>query len=176
MKGAKLYPTSDSFDIGSKEAYEFYSFCERNNLPIVIHFGVTIGRKSDLIKGNPLMLSRVLSDFPKINFIISHFGAGFFREVLMLKYKHENLFVDSSGTNNWIPYQDNFYILKDVFKKAIQVFTPQGIIFGTDTRIFPEGYRENILNQQRGILDELNLTNSDKEDIMFNNAKRIFRI
>jgi len=176
MKGVKLYATGDGFDVGCADMYPFYEYCQQNNVPIVIHFGVTIGMRSNLMAGNPLLLSRILKDFPKLNFVIAHFGAGFFREVLMLKYRTDNLFVDTSGTNNWIPYQDNFLILKDVFRKAIEIFGPQKIIFGSDTRIFPDGYRENILSEQIKILDELNLSSADKEDIMSNNARRVFNI
>jgi predicted TIM-barrel fold metal-dependent hydrolase len=176
MKGVKLYATEGRFDVGSKEAYPFYEYCQKNNVPIVIHFGVTIGMRSDLRTGNPLLLSKVLKDFPDLSFTIAHFGAGFFREVLMLRYKQNNLSVDTSGTNNWLTYQDNFMALKDVFKKAIEVFTPQGLVFGTDTMIFRDGYRKNILDQQIGILDDLGISQKDKEDIMYNNAKRIFKI
>jgi uncharacterized protein len=175
MRGVKLYATNDGFDV-SCDCNPIYEYCEKKKLPIVIHFGVSIGGKSDLFHGNPVMLSRVLRDYPTINFTIAHFGAGFFRELLMLKYKQDNLFVDTSGTNNWIEYQDNPFTLKDVFKKTIKIFTPKNIIFGSDTRIFPDGYRQNILNEQRGILDELNLKDEDKEDIMYNNAKRVFNI
>ncbi|MDD5193213.1 MAG: amidohydrolase family protein [Candidatus Nanoarchaeia archaeon] len=175
MRGVKLYATNDGFDV-SCDCNPIYEYCEKMRLPIVIHFGMTIGGKSDLFHGNPVMLSRVLRDFPDINFTIAHFGAGFFRELLMLKYKQDNLFVDTSGTNNWIDYQDNVFSLKEVFKKTIKVFGPKNIIFGSDTRIFPDGYREHILKEQKGILDELMLSENDKEDIMYNNAKRVFNL
>lgn len=173
MSGVKLYASGSGFDVGDKKYYPIYEYCDKNNLPIVIHFGVSIGQAADLRYGNPVLLSRVLRDFPKVKFIIAHFGAGFFREVLMLKYKQKNLFVDTSGTNNWMVNQDTELTLKYVFKKAIEVFTPQGIIFGTDTRIFPDGYREHILKEQMQVLDELNVSEKDKEDIMYNNANRI---
>ena len=94
----------------------------------------------------------------------------------MLKYKQDNLFVDTAGTNNWIEYQDNPFTLTDVFKKTIKVFTSENIIFGSDTRIFPKGYRENILKEQSGILNKLKLPKKDKENIMYNNAKKIFNL
>jgi len=176
MSGVKLYPSGAGFDVGDAKCYPLYEFCEKNKLPIVIHFGVSIGRAADLRYGNPVMLSRVIRDFPNVNFTIAHFGAGFFREVLMLKYKQDNLFVDTSGTNNWMVNQDLELTLKYIFKKTIEVFTSKGIIFGTDTRIFPDGYREHILNAQLKVLDELNLKQEEKEDIMHNNAKKIFNI
>ncbi len=173
MSGVKMYPSQQGFDVGSSKCYPIYEFCEKHKLPIVIHFGVSIGRTADLRYGNPVMLSRVLRDFPHINFVIAHFGAGYFREVLMLKYKQDNLFVDSSGTNNWMVHQDLPLTLKYIFKKSLEVFGSKGIIYGSDTRIFPHGYREHILNEQMKVLNELNLKKEEKEDIMYNNAKRI---
>ncbi len=172
MKGVKLYATSGEFNVGAKEAWPFYEYCEKNSIPITIHFGVTIGPTADLYLGNPIHISRVLSEFPDIRFSIAHFGAGFFREALMLKYKRENLYIESSGTNNWLLHQDNFLTLKDVFRKSIDVFGVQHILFGTDTRIFPDGYREHILKQQQDILKELKLNEGEIEDIMYNNANR----
>ena len=171
MKGVKLYATSGEFNVGADEAFPFYEFCEKNKIPITIHFGVTIGGRCDLYTGNPIHLSRVLGEFPDLKFSIAHFGAGFFREALMLKYKMDNLYIETSGTNNWLPHQDNFLTLKDVFRKSIDVFGTQRMMFGTDTRIFPDGYREHILKQQQDILMELKLKNSEIEDIMYNNAK-----
>ena len=176
MKGIKFYATNDGFNVSCADCYPIYEYATKNKLPIVIHFGVTIGGRSDLVHGNPVLLSRVLREFPDVNFIIAHFGAGYFRELLMLKYKQDNLFVDTSGTNNWIDFQDNPFSLKDVFQKTIKVFGSENIIFGSDTRIFPNGYRENILKEHLGILNELKLSKKDKENIMYNNAKRIFNI
>ncbi len=176
MKGVKLYASEGEFDVGSKEAYPFYKYCEENQIPITIHFGVTIGISSDLRTGNPLLISMALKDFPELRFTIAHFGAGFFREVLMLRYKQPNLAVDTSGTNNWLVHQDSNMTLKDVFRKAIEVFTPEGLIYGSDTTIFPDGYRDHILKEQTDILKELGLQKADIDKIMYGNAKRIFGI
>ena len=173
MSGVKLYASSGGFDVGDAKCYPVYEYCEKHKLPIVIHFGVSIGRMSDLRYGNPVLLSRVVRDFPKINFVIAHFGAGYFREVLMLRYKQENVHVDSSGTNNWMVNQSYPITLKDVFKKSIEVFGSKGIIFGSDTRIFPNGYRDHILKEQTDVLDSLCLKEEEKEDVMCNNARRV---
>ncbi|MEM0200795.1 MAG: amidohydrolase family protein [Candidatus Micrarchaeaceae archaeon] len=173
MSGVKLYATNGQYNIGSNKTFPFYEYCENNQIPITIHCGVTIGPTADLFTGNPIHISRVLSAFPELKVIIAHFGAGYFREVLMLKYKRENLYIETSGTNNWLPFQDNFLTLKDVFKKSLEIFSPERIIFGTDTRIFPDGYRTSILNEQKRILDELNVSNNDKEKIMNNNMSKL---
>lgn len=173
MSGVKLYATNGQYNIGSDKTFPFYEYCEKHSIPITIHCGVTIGPTADLYTGNPVHVSRVLSAFPELKVSIAHFGAGYFREVLMLKYKRENLYIETSGTNNWLPFQDNFLTLKDVFKKSLDIFGPEKIIFGTDTRIFPDGYRTGILNEQQKILDELNVSKSDKEKIMYGNISKL---
>ena len=65
MRGVKLYATNDGFDV-SCDCNTIYEYCEKMKLPIVIHFGMTIGGKSDLFHGNPVMLSRVLREYPNI--------------------------------------------------------------------------------------------------------------
>ncbi|MGC8479571.1 MAG: amidohydrolase family protein [Candidatus Micrarchaeia archaeon] len=175
MSGVKLYATNGQYNVGSDKTFPFYEYCENNNIPITIHFGVTIGPTADLYTGNPIHISRILSKFPELNVIIAHFGAGFFREALMLKYKRENLYIETSGTNNWLPYQDNFLTLKDVFKKSIDIFGVDRIIFGTDTRIFPDGYRTKILKEQESILKELEVSVNDKEKIMYSNINKLLK-
>ncbi|MGM0568250.1 MAG: amidohydrolase family protein [Elusimicrobiota bacterium] len=175
MKGFKLYPSMLAFSVADKKAYPLYEYCSKNSLPVIIHFGVTIGPRADLRYGNPLDLSPVLSDFPKVPFVIAHFGAGFFREALMLAYKRDNLFFDTSGTNNWLLYHPGKLSLVDIFKQSIDVLGPEKIIFGTDSRLLIDKYRSGILNKQRNILSSL-LKPEDVDLVMGGNAKQVYKI
>ncbi|MCH7567851.1 MAG: amidohydrolase [Nanoarchaeota archaeon] len=174
-KGLKLFATSSGFDVGDERAYSVYEYCEKNEIPIVIHFGVTIGRTSDLDLGNPLRLSKVVSRFPKLKFIIAHFGAGFFKEALLLMYKNENVYFDTSGTNNWLEYSPFGWTLKDLFRISLNAIGSKRILFGTDSHRMSEGYRENILKEQMEIVKEL-AGEEGVEDIFYNNAKKVFGI
>ena len=173
--GVKLYATSGGFDVGDEKAFEFYECCEKNDIPIIVHFGVTIGRNSDLVLGNPLRLSKVISRFPKLRFIIAHFGAGFFKEALLLMYKNENVYFDTSGTNNWLEYSPFGWTLKDLFRISLNAIGSKRILFGTDSHRMSEGYRENILKEQMEIVKEL-AGEEGVEDIFYNNAKRVFNL
>ncbi|MFQ5559422.1 MAG: amidohydrolase family protein [Nitrospinota bacterium] len=175
MKGVKLYPPLKRFSVADKRAYEVYEYCNTSRIPIVIHFGITIGPKCDLRFGNPLDLSPVISDFPKLPFIIAHFGAGFFREALMLTYKKDNVYFDTSGTNNWLCYHPHSLSLTDVFKQTVSIVGADHVIFGTDTRLRPDPYRLELLTQQKSILNLL-LTRQDVELVMGKNADRIFKL
>lgn len=175
LKGLKLFPSERGFSVADKKLYPAYEYCNRNNIPVIIHFGVTIGPKSDLRFGNPLELSPVLNIFSDIPFIIAHFGAGFFREALMLTYKKENVYFDTSGTNNWLCYHPGGLNLGDIFKQTLDIVGPKRIIFGTDSILSSSKYRVEILNQQKSILNNF-LKSKDVELVMGENAKRVYNL
>lgn len=175
MKGVKLYPSMRAFSVADKSLYPLYEHCAANSLPVAVHFGVTIGPRADLRYGNPLDLSPVLGDFPSIPFVVAHFGAGFFRESLMIAYKRDNLFLDTSGTNNWLCYQPGGLSLSDIFRQAVKSLGPEKIIFGTDSRLIIDSYRTKILRQQRRILNDL-LKPADVELVMEGNARRVYNL
>jgi len=52
--------------------------------------------------GDPLAVSRLALTFPQLPFIVPHFGAGLFREALMLADQCPNVYLDTSSSNRWI--------------------------------------------------------------------------
>jgi len=176
FKGIKLYPVSGKFHLNDKKALWVFEFAAEKNLPIVIHSGVSLGYDSDLLFGNPLEIDAVARDYPDLKIGFAHFGTTFFREALMLAYSRENIFLDSSGKSGWIKFLPYKADLKSVFEKALEVFGSDRILFGSDTRIFPEGYRKQVLEQQLQILQELELNDSEIKKIFYGNAKRVFKI
>jgi len=174
-KGLKIFATTEGVDIADQKAFRVYEYCEKNNIPVVFHFGVSIGRSADLNLGNPLKLSPIVSRFPDLKCIIAHFGAGFFKEALLLMYKHENVYFDTSGTNNWLEFSPFGWSLEDLFRISLNAIGSKRILFGTDSHRMSEGFRENILKEQKKILEKL-LTPEEVEDVMYKNAKRVFGI
>ena len=174
-KGVKLYATSGGYDIGDERSYPFYKYCEEKGVPIIIHFGVTIGKTSDLNLGNPLRLGNAVNRFPKLKFIIAHFGAGFFSEALLLMYKHDNVYFDTSGTNNWLDFSPFGWTLRDLFRISLKAIGSKRILFGTDSHRMSEGFRKNILREQMEIVREL-AGEGGVKDIFYNNAKMVFNL
>ena len=58
----------------------------------------------DVRFGNPLDLHALAADFPGVPFIIPHFGAGLFREALLVADLCPNVYLDTSSTNRWMSY------------------------------------------------------------------------
>src|ERR1035441_1168379 len=120
---------------------------------VFVHCGVlTVGVRRklglpslfDMRYSNPIDLHAVAMEFPRVNFVIPHFGAGYLREALMLCDLCPNVYLDTSSSNSWIRYQPESLDLKSVFRKALEVAGPRRLLFGTDSSFFPRGWHAQI--------------------------------
>jgi len=173
LSAVKLYAPAYRVYLNDRVVYPIYEAAAESNLPIIIHFGITVGTFNDLMFANPLALSAPGRDFPEVTFIIAHFGAGFLREAMFLAYHTDNICVDTSGTNNWRLYVPGEPALEQVFRDALRTFGARRILFGTDSTIM-SGYRKMIVEEQIGVLDRLDLSDEDRGLILAGNARRIF--
>ena len=175
LSGLKLYPPTQRFLPIDRALYPVYEAAAEAGLPILFHFGITVGTFYDLSYASPLPLSAPVKEFPDVTFVIAHFGAGFFRETLFLAYHTENVCVDTSGTNNWRDYYPGNPSLEQIFRDAIRAYTPKRILFGTDSTVWG-GYRHHILKEQVEILGRLDLSEEDRAAILGGNARRVLRL
>ena len=173
--GLKLYPTTTGFLHSDRSIYPVYEECRYLGIPVLFHLGITLEYDSDLRFANPIELHPVLKDFPDIPFIVAHFGAGYFREVLLLAYHVNNLYVDTSGKNLWSNYLPYRITLAEVFQRSLEVLGPERLIFGTDSRMLSRGYRKVVLEEQLAILRKLELSNEEISLIMGANMMRLIK-
>ena len=178
FKGIKLYPSSwKDLKVYDEACYPVYDACKRNDMLIFLHFGITIGGQADLRNGNPIDIQVPSRDYPELNFIIAHFGAGWFREVLLMQYQADNVYMDSSGSNSWMKYLPYDLDLKMIFRKANQAGGSNKILFGTDSTFFPRGWRFNVLESQvaacRELLADDIIKEEDISNIFHENIKRL---
>jgi predicted TIM-barrel fold metal-dependent hydrolase len=147
---------------------------------VFVHCGVlTVGvRKKlglnspfDMRFSNPLDLHAVASRYPKLPFIVPHFGAGLFREALALADLCPNVYLDTSSTNSWMRYEE--FDLKSVFRRALAVAGPGRLLFGTDSSFFPRGWHRGILEEQSHMLTALDLTASDARLVLGENLEKL---
>jgi predicted TIM-barrel fold metal-dependent hydrolase len=182
LKGVTLFPAMHHFHAYDERVYPLYQVAAELGIPVFIHFGVlkvTIRDKLglpnvfDLRYADPIDLHKPAIDFPSVNFIVPHFGCGYFREVLMLGAQAPNVYVDTSSSNTWLTYMPSQLDLKTVFDKTLQVFGPGRTLFGTDSNVFPRGWRQDIFRQQVEILRELHTTREAVELILGGNIARL---
>jgi hypothetical protein len=180
LRGVCLFPAMHRFSVQDERLQPIYQLAADHRAVVFVHMGVlTVGvrkklglaSKFDMSFSNPIDLHRVALEFPNVNFVIPHFGAGYFREALMLGDLAPNVYLDTSSTNSWVKYQTPALSLREVFAKAIEVFGAQRLLFGSDSSFFPRGWNRPILDQQVNVLKELGLAEQDTAAILGGNLQ-----
>jgi uncharacterized protein len=147
---------------------------------VFVHCGVlTVGVRRklglpspfDMRFSNPLDLHAVALRYPRTPFVIPHFGAGYFREALMLADLCPNVFLDTSSSNSWMRYEA--LDLKTVFRRALAVAGPDRLLFGTDSSFFPRGWNRAVFDEQTAVLADLGVSAADAGRILGGNLWKI---
>jgi uncharacterized protein len=128
----------------------------------------------DMRYSNPIDLHPVALHFPQIRFIVPHFGAGYFREALMLADLAPNVYLDTSSSNRWMAYDPSGLDLRTVFRRALDVVGARRLLFGTDSSFFPRGWHADIFEQQTKALYELALDEPEVRMILHDNLVNLF--
>jgi predicted TIM-barrel fold metal-dependent hydrolase len=183
LRGLCLFPAMHGFSVQDEALRPIYNIVvNRPHTVLFVHMGVlTVGvrrklglpSKFDMRFSNPLDLHRVAMEYPAINFVIPHFGAGFFREVLMLGDLVPNVYLDTSSSNGWIKYMLPETSLRDVFRKALDIFGPARLLFGSDSSFFPRGWNRLIFDVQVKALEELAIDSDAARAILGGNLTRL---
>ena len=149
---------------------------------VFVHCGVlTVGVRAklglpspfDMRFSNPIDLHAVALAFPKLRFIVPHFGAGYLREALMLCDLCPNVYLDTSSSNNWTRYQPEFPSLPQVFRRALDVAGPERLLFGSDSSFFPRGWNKAIFDSQVQALQHVGVSGVDAQRIFGGNLERV---
>lgn len=127
----------------------------------------------DMRYSNPIDLHGVALRYPQLTFVLPHFGAGYFREALMVADLCSNVYLDTSSSNDWVKYQLPDLTIRDVFRRALDVVGPRRLLFGSDSSFFPRGWVKGVFGTQARVLEELGVGKNDAELIFGANLRRI---
>src|SRR5436305_6528114 len=121
---------------------------------------------------NPLDLHAIALRHPRTPFIVPHFGAGLFREALMLGDLCPNVYLDTSSSNSWMRYEG--LDLKTVFQRALNVVGAHRLLFGTDSSFFPRGWNSEVFVEQTRVLGNVGIGAADARSILGGNLEQLF--
>ena len=125
----------------------------------------------DMRYSNPIDLHAVALRHPNLNFVVPHFGAGYFREALMLADLCPNVYLDTSSSNSWMKFEG--LDLATVFRRALEVVGPTRLLFGTDSSFFPRGWHRAIFDRQIETMAGIGLSSADARLILSENLRRL---
>jgi predicted TIM-barrel fold metal-dependent hydrolase len=183
LRGMCLFPAMHRYGIHDDRVRRLFDVAAaRPGTAMFVHCGVlTVGvRKKlglpspfEIRYGNPLDLHGIAAAYPTIPVIIPHFGAGLFREALMVADLCANVRLDTSSSNGWIKYHPGL-TLRAVFQQALSVAGADRLLFGSDSSFFPRGWVKDVFEQQASALDEIGATPDVREKIFGGNFDRLF--
>ncbi|MCC6589922.1 MAG: amidohydrolase family protein [Bryobacterales bacterium] len=127
----------------------------------------------DMRFSNPIGLHAVALRYPKLPFVVPHFGAGYLREALMLADMCPNVYLDTSSTNAWMKYEPQGLTLEKVFERALAVAGPERLLFGTDSSFFPRGWHAQVFAQQVAALAAVGAGAADASAVLGGNLERL---
>jgi predicted TIM-barrel fold metal-dependent hydrolase len=128
----------------------------------------------DMRFSNPIDVHAMALRYPKVRFVIPHFGAGYLREALMLCDLCPNVYLDTSSSNSWMRYEESHLDLRAVFRRALDVAGPKRVLFGTDSSYFPRGWNQEIFEAQTKALYEIGITEETARLILHENLLQLF--
>jgi predicted TIM-barrel fold metal-dependent hydrolase len=183
LRGVCLFPAMFGFSMGGPEAGAIVErTAAQPGALLFVHCGVLsvgirqrLGLSSpfDMRYSNPLMLHHLALRYPALPFVLPHFGAGLFREALMLADLCPNVYLDTSSSNTWTKYLCPPPTLNQVFEQALAVAGPRRLLFGTDSSVFPRGWNRSVFDQQVETLLKLDATAEDAAAIFGDNMNRL---
>ncbi len=157
LKGVKMHPDFQKFNIDDKKCYKIYEMCQQYKLPVLLHTG-----DSRYDYSNPKRMKTVLDDFPDLIVIGAHFGGwSCWREAAETLSKYKNFYVDCSSSFDWLSADESRKIVRD--------YGADHVLFATD---FPMWNHESELKHFMA----MNLTDEENKLILYKNAIKLFGI
>jgi uncharacterized protein len=183
LHGVCLFPAMHRYSIQDERVRPILKLmASRPRTIVFVHCGVlSVGvRKKlglpspfDMKYSNPIDLHAVALEFPALPFVIPHFGAGYFREALMVGDLCSNVYLDTSSSNDWVKYQTETLTLAQVFRRAVDVLGAQRLLFGTDSSWFPRGWVRSVYEAQSQAVTDAGIHRSDAALIFGENLRRL---
>lgn len=182
VDGVCLFPAMHCYAIHDPVVQPVLEWAAEKRRAVFVHCGVlSVGIRArlgiesyfDMRYSNPIDLHAVALRYPSVTFVVPHFGAGYFREALMLVDLCSNVCLDTSSSNRWMLYQESHLDLRNVFRRALAVAGPSRLVFGTDSSV--DGWSARIFEEQATALYEIGLSVSDAQSIFGANLLRILR-
>ncbi|MEM6571957.1 MAG: amidohydrolase family protein [Planctomycetota bacterium] len=180
FRGVLLFPAMHHYHLASDEARPVLELLEEHRAIAYVHCGILVVKLRDLLGlprpydlryADPLEVVPAAGRHPGLTFCIPHFGAGFFRETLIAGAQCPNVVTDTSSTNGWTKTQPSDPSLTEVLARTLDVFGAERVLFGTDSNVFPQGWRRERYERWCAISEELGLSALERSRIFADNAR-----
>ncbi|HOX39367.1 MAG TPA: amidohydrolase family protein [Candidatus Brocadiia bacterium] len=165
-------------DLNDRRYWPHYEQIQEFGVPVLFHLGIVSVTKQDNLldidtaRMRPIFLDSILRAFPRLIVWGAHLGNPWYEEAAMLCRWHDNLFFDLSGSS--LKRHKPQFFGELLWWKGNQQYgrgnNPWSkILFGTDVGI---DMMHDVMGDYQRLMDELELDEAERRDIMGENAAR----
>lgn len=152
FKAIRVYPGHNQFSLTGEEFRSALAFVEGKEIPVIIQFRVKWG---DNVTTKVEEVCKLAKEFEEINFIMSGVNYPDNLDIVRFARKLDNVFIDISYYQGLSGVE---FLIKEVGTRRIVLGTAYPILY-------PESSLLKVLYA--------NISDSEKEDILFNNAAKL---
>lgn len=178
LKGYKILGPKVNAPLNDRSLCPVWEVANAHEIPVLIHFGIlgAAGGIAYHVNINPLIIHDVAKQFKRIKFIVPHFGCGYVFETLNLCWACPNVYIDTSGSNQWMRWMPYEVTLQTLFRKFRETIGADRIIFGTDSSWFPRGFAKVYLEEQLRAMIEVGYSDEEIEKVLYKNMNSILEM
>lgn len=170
VQGLKIYSGYEHHYPYDERYQKVYDTCVEFDIPVMIHTGDTLSKKSKLRYAQPLNLDDVAVDNPELKIIMCHLGNPWIEDAQEVIYKNKNVYGDISG---FVMGDFDHYFEKMMSEKVSELINyagePKYLLYGTD---WPISTMDSYLN----FVAKLKIKKEFRDLLMYKNAKELFKI
>lgn len=171
LVGLKLFPGYRTFYPSDPRLAPVYEFAARRGLPVLLHQGDTLDGLGLLKFARPLEIDEVARRYREVRFVLCHLGNPWIEEAAEMVLKNPNVYTDTSGLLG--PPSSSFFrrglelARRKLLDAIVTTGLPERFLFGSDWPL------ESLVHAIE-LVRELPLTESERDDILGGNARRLF--
>lgn len=170
--GIKVYAGYQHFYVNDPVYHPFYELAEQYGVPVVIHTGDTANSQGLLKYSHPLTVDEVAVNFPRVNFVMAHYGNPWIVDATETAKKNPNVYIDLSGMAEGKFEVDWFFEAYRGYVEHLRTWMAylsryDKLLYGSDWPLVHMG--TYIALMKRLIPEEYH------EAVFFDNAQRVFK-
>ncbi len=170
LKGLKLDPGLQDFELRNSRVYELYEAAAALQIPVLVHTGMSWAPGTLIERGHPMLLEEAIARFRHLNFVLAHWGWPWVWEATALALKYPNVYLDTSCLYYDSPKEFfQFVFSKQVPTTVLERSLRNQMLFGSN---YPRVEIKNMVHA----LESLALTEGCLDKIYDENPRRLLRL
>lgn len=174
FRGVKMHPYCNDFQVDDPAVFPVYEACIELDIPVLYHTGwlnfsdLDANNKSENVYqyrciGFPVQFGSVMEKYPDLKMICAHFGGNFYQEFLGMAERFPNFYLDTA----WLAH----YAERMLPPVSVQEWIEHAVKFIGSEKVLYAGEGTYPVDIER-----CHFTQKQKEDILYNNAKKLYKL